>query len=88
MNSSQPIAFLDSGIGGLPYHEKIRRSLPNEGFVYLADNAASVVALASLRSAYKIPFVGVVPAVKPAAVKTAEGRIGLLSTNRTVVDAR
>jgi glutamate racemase len=124
MNSSQPIAFLDSGIGGLPYLEKIRRSLPNEGFVYLADNAAfpygektpdeireivvrrvggiietwrpkviviacntaSVIALAALRSAYRIPFVGVVPAVKPAAMKTAKGRIGLLATNGTIVD--
>ncbi len=39
MSSSQPIAFLDSGIGGLPYLEKIRRVLPREGYIYLADNA-------------------------------------------------
>ena len=125
MSSSRPIAFLDSGIGGLPYLEKIRRSLPREGYVYLADNAAfpygdkspeevreiaikrvgriidawrpkvvviacntaSVVALEALRSVYELPFVGVVPAVKPAAVRSAKGRIGLLATNGTVVDA-
>jgi glutamate racemase len=32
-----PIAFCDSGIGGLPYLESARLELPGERFVYLAD---------------------------------------------------
>ncbi len=34
-----PIAFFDSGVGGLPYLEAARRLLPDERFVYLADRA-------------------------------------------------
>jgi len=34
-----PIAFFDSGVGGLPYLEAARRLLPAERFVYLADRA-------------------------------------------------
>ncbi len=37
MNNS-PLAFLDSGIGGLPYLEWLKERLPQESFVYLADN--------------------------------------------------
>jgi glutamate racemase len=37
MNSS-PIIFIDSGIGGLPYLEWIKERMPEESFVYLADN--------------------------------------------------
>lgn len=36
---SRPIAFFDSGVGGLPYLEAARRLLPHERFVYLADRA-------------------------------------------------
>jgi glutamate racemase len=32
-----PIAFLDSGVGGLPYLQWARERLPGENFVYLAD---------------------------------------------------
>lgn len=35
----RPIAFFDSGVGGLPYLEAARRLLPRERFVYLADRA-------------------------------------------------
>lgn len=37
--SERPIAFYDSGIGGLPYLEAARLVLPSERFVYLADAA-------------------------------------------------
>jgi len=33
-----PIVFIDSGIGGLPYLEWIKKRLPEESFVYIADN--------------------------------------------------
>ncbi len=35
----RPIAFLDSGIGGLPYLAAARAELPSERFLYLADRA-------------------------------------------------
>jgi len=34
---NQPLAFLDSGIGGLPYLNWVRENLPRENLVYLAD---------------------------------------------------
>ncbi len=52
----------------------------------VACNTASVVALDALRAEYAIPFVGVVPAVKPAAEQSRSGRIGVLATARTVED--
>lgn len=33
-----PIIFIDSGIGGLPYLEWIKEKMPEESFVYIADN--------------------------------------------------
>lgn len=54
--------------------------------VLLACNTASVTALAALRESYDIPFVGTVPAVKPAANLTRSGVIGLLATSATVGD--
>lgn len=52
--------------------------------VVIACNTASVVTLSSLREKYGIPFVGVVPAVKPAVAHTKNGTIGLLATETTV----
>ena len=47
----------------------------------VACNTISVVALDALRAAHpNIPFVGVVPAVKPAARLTRVGRVGVAST--------
>jgi glutamate racemase len=51
--------------------------------IVVACNTASVVALQQLRAEYDVPFIGVVPAVKPAAAMTRSGRIGLLSTPAT-----
>lgn len=52
--------------------------------IILACNTASVTALADLRARFSIPFVGVVPAVKPAAECYGTGRIGVLATKGTV----
>ncbi|MBN2625604.1 MAG: aspartate/glutamate racemase family protein, partial [Spirochaetales bacterium] len=35
----QPVGFLDSGIGGIPYLVKLREKLPRENYIYLADHA-------------------------------------------------
>src|SRR5689334_16908549 len=48
--------------------------------IVVACNTASVSALAELRAAYTVPFVGVVPAVKPAAERTRVGKVGIAST--------
>jgi len=50
----------------------------------VACNTASTVALALLRSRLSLPVVGVVPAIKPAAAKSATGVIGLLATPATI----
>lgn len=51
--------------------------------IVLACNSASVVSLAHLRQKYQIPFVGVVPAVKPAAALTKTGKIAVFGTSLT-----
>jgi glutamate racemase len=50
----------------------------------IACNTASTVALESLRKKISIPIVGVVPAIKPAALKTLSGTFGLLATPGTI----
>jgi glutamate racemase len=50
----------------------------------IACNTASTLALTELREAYKLPFVGTVPAIKPAAAQTKTGVIGVLATPGTV----
>jgi glutamate racemase len=52
--------------------------------VVIACNTASTLALAALRDAYTVPFVGTVPAIKPAAEQTRSGLIGVLATPGTV----
>jgi glutamate racemase len=52
--------------------------------VVIACNTASTLALAALREHYKVPFVGTVPAIKPAAEQTKSGLIGVLATPGTV----
>ena len=55
--------------------------------IVIACNTASVVALSALRANLPVPFVGVVPAVKPAAKISAGKKFGLLATSRTVEEA-
>lgn len=52
--------------------------------VVIACNTASTIALPALRKVLDIPVVGVVPAIKPAAMLTRNGCIGLLATPGTV----
>ena len=119
---SKVIGFYDSGIGGLPYLEWLKKHTTGCSFRYLAEsahfpfgiktepeikeivvesigrfiekehpdliviacNTASVTALETLRQNYPIPFVGVVPAIKPAASISKKKSIGLFATNKTV----
>jgi glutamate racemase len=50
----------------------------------IACNTASTVALEAVRSSVKVPVVGVVPAIKPAALLSKSKSIGLLATPATV----
>jgi glutamate racemase len=52
--------------------------------VTIACNTASTIALASVREVLDLPVVGTVPAIKPAAMLSRSGVIGLLGTAATV----
>ncbi len=52
--------------------------------VVVACSTASTLALPRLRAAYPQPFVGVVPAIKPAAKASRSGLISVLATRGTV----
>ena len=115
------IGIMDSGSGGLSVFREIYKALPEERFIYYADNAhcpygdkspefiigrcrqitemflskgadivvlacntATAAAIATLRAEYDIPFIGMEPAVKPAALGTKSGTIGVLATAGTL----
>jgi len=50
--------------------------------IVVACNTASQAALNALRATFPVPFVGVVPAVKPAARATRKGRVAIAATNQ------
>ena len=52
--------------------------------VVIACNTASTIGLAALRAQFDVPFVGTVPAIKPAANLTKSGYISVLATPGTV----
>ena len=121
MDGSCPIGFFDSGLGGLCIRDAVRKLLPLESTVYIADsancpygnkpaeeilrisrghvktllerdckmvvvacNTATAGAIDALRAEWPdVPFVGMEPAVKPAALKSASGVVGVLATQGT-----
>ncbi len=121
MADARPIGVFDSGVGGLSVLRALRAAMPNEHFLYIADqahvpygprpleevrvlaegitryllrqnakaivvacNTASAAALHSLRKNFPdTPFVGMEPAVKPAAEHTRTGVVGVLATPAT-----
>ena len=61
--------------------------LTDPKIIVLACNSATVSAIDSLRRRFpNIPFVGTVPAIKPAANASKSGKVGVLGTARTVED--
>ena len=54
------------------------------GLVVVACNTASTLALTELRARFKVPFVGTVPAIKPACAQSKSKRIAVLGTLATV----
>lgn len=125
MVAQDPVGLFDSGVGGLSIMKEIRRLLPYEDLIYVADskycpygekttkaiqerarmitkfllgknvklivvacNTASVAALEQLRMEFSMPFVGVEPAVKQAALFTKKKKIGVLATGLTLSGER
>jgi glutamate racemase len=52
--------------------------------VVIACNTASTLALGELRARFLVPFVGTVPAIKPACAQSTTKRIAVLGTQATV----
>lgn len=119
--SEAPIGIFDSGLGGLSVWKACKDLLPQESFVYFADqtncpygprpqheikelchrivksllanqaklivvacNTATAAAIKDLRKQYSLPFVGMEPAIKPAAAQSISKTIGILATEGTL----
>jgi glutamate racemase len=52
--------------------------------IVVACNTASTLALAELRARFSVPFVGTVPAIKPACAQSRSKRVAVLGTQATV----
>jgi glutamate racemase len=52
--------------------------------VVIACNTASTLVMSHLREQYKVPFVGTVPAIKPACARSKTKRVSVLGTRGTV----
>ncbi|MCB0663095.1 MAG: glutamate racemase [Saprospiraceae bacterium] len=123
---NKPIGVFDSGIGGLSVLQELVKLLPEENYLYVADqlhvpygqrsreeiryfskvitqflldqgakiivvacNTATGAALNWLRDKFpETQFVGMEPAVKPAASKSRTGIIGVLATEGTIKSDR
>ena len=73
------------------FSEAISRALLNQGcqLIVVACNTASGAALTHLRHTFPgVPFVGMEPAVKPAAAQTRSGVVGVLATAGTFESQR
>jgi glutamate racemase len=62
--------------------ELIGRHAPD--LVVIACNTASTLVMAHLRATYGVPFVGTVPAIKPACAASKTRRVSVLGTRGTV----
>ncbi len=123
-DSSSPIGFFDSGVGGTSVWSEVVELLPYEDTIYLADsknapygrrskeeitqlsikntefllargckliavpcNTATTNSIDYLRAHYQVPFIGIEPAIKPAAHNSAAKKIGVLATQGTLSSA-
>ena len=62
--------------------ELIEAHVPD--LVVIACNTASTLVMSHLRGAYDVPFVGTVPAIKPACASSKTKRVSVLGTKGTV----
>lgn len=52
--------------------------------IVIACNTATLVSIKTLRERYQLPFIGVEPGLRPAALNTKTGVIGVLATAKTL----
>lgn len=55
--------------------------------IVVACNTATTNAIEELRASYKVPFIGIEPAIKPAALNSKTRAIGILATKGTLTSA-
>ncbi len=55
--------------------------------IVVACNTATTNAIDHLRSNYPVPFIGIEPAIKPAALGSSSGKVGVLATRGTLSSA-
>jgi len=53
----------------------------------VACNTATTNAIDYLRATYKVPFIGIEPAIKPAALRTKTKKVGVLATKGTLLSS-
>lgn len=78
--------------GVKPQEEIIQLSIKNTEklldmgckLVVVACNTATTNAIKVLRSSYKLPFIGIEPAIKPAALRSSNKAVGILATRGTL----
>lgn len=123
---TDPIAVVDSGMGGITVLRKLHRIMPNENYIYFGDsanspygtkstdkireltvkavealmergtksvviacNTATSAAAAYLREKYPdYPFVGLEPAIKPAALSAQWPKVLVLATPLTLKEKK
>jgi glutamate racemase len=68
-------------VGGL-FDDLIATQQPD--LVVIACNTASTIVLPTLRKRFDVPFVGTVPAIKPACASSVTRRVSVLGTEATV----
>lgn len=59
----------------------------NAKAIVVACNTASVVAIQKIRAWCRVPVIAIEPAIKPAALHTRSGVVGVLATSRTIASA-
>jgi glutamate racemase len=55
--------------------------------IVVACNTATTNAIDYLRTAYQVPFIGIEPAIKPAAIHTKTKKVGVLATKGTLASS-
>lgn len=83
---------MNAPYGEKPKEEIIRLSMKNTDFllnmncklIVVACNTATTNAIRELRAKYDVPFIGIEPAIKPAAIHSKTQVIGILATKGTL----
>ena len=81
--------------GERPPEDILRLSIKNTEFlvergckiIVVACNTATTNAIAHLRANYPLPFIGIEPAIKPAALETRNKKVGVLATKGTLASS-